>query len=349
MLTHRENYLRVKTFQNPEWIECWMGIPLDSWYLRREEVVRNIVEKYPWLFRNQTFDPDMRADNMPPPYSPGRYTDSWGCVWENIYPGVEGQVAVHPLGEDSAFDTYKPPSSDREDFAPIDWEAKKRNAEQRRRQGKLVEGNGGRLFDRMYFLRGFEQLMIDFGEDSPLLPKLVEFVWEYERARVQKWMDIGVDEIGFHTDIGTQQSLMISPAQFRRYIKPMFADLFGLCRKHGALVHMSSDGNLLSIVDDLIECGVTSHDPQYRACTLEGIAKTYLGKPITIQLDLDRQLFAFATPEQLDEHVRTAVETLYRPEGGLVVFASVSGASLEQMDALASALTRYCRPRRDID
>ena len=349
MMTQRENYLRIKNFQNPEWIDCWMSISQDSWYLQKDEITTKILNQYPYLFRGQTFDTNLNAYNMPAPYSPGRYTDSWGCVWENIHSGVEGQVIFHPLGEDAAFDSYIPPSEDQNDFAPMDWEAIKREAETSRNRGEIVQGNGWRLFDRMYFLRGFEQLMMDIAEDNPCLPRLIDMIWEQKRKWLKKWLDIGMDEIGFHTDIGTQKALMISPAHFRKYLKPMFTDLFGMCRKAGSLVHLSSDGNILDIIGDLVECGVTSHDPQYRACTLEGIKNTYFGKPITIQLDLDRQLFGSATPEELDEHVKTAVETLYRPEGGLTVFAGIAGeVSIAQMDALCKALTKYCRPRTDI-
>ena len=39
---------------------------------------------------------------------------------------------------------------------------------------------------------------------------------------VDQWLKIGVDSIYFHTDIGTQQSLMIHPDQFRHYLKPLF-------------------------------------------------------------------------------------------------------------------------------
>ena len=55
---------------------------------------------------------------------------------------------------------------------------------------------------------------------------------------------------------------------------------------------------LLAIVDDLIECGVSMHDPQLRANTLEGIVLSYRGK-LCAAIDLDRQGFPFLTPAQL--------------------------------------------------
>jgi len=168
---------------------------------------------------------------------------------------------------------------------------------------------------------------------------------EYEVALVDKWLEIGVDVVGFHTDIGTQNALMISPAQFRRYIKPMFATLFQRCRKAGAHVTLSSDGHLLEIVDDLIECGVSMHDPQLRANTLEGIVRHYKGRMCTT-VDLDRQSFPFATPSGLRDQIARVVDAMYSPDGGLMLGAGVWGADvpLANIEAICAATEEFCFP-----
>ena len=67
-------------------------------------------------------------------------------------------------------------------------------------------------------------------------------------------------------------------------------------------VILSSDGRLLDIVDDLIECGVSVHDPQLRPNTVEGIARAYQGK-LCASVDLDQQGFPFMTPIEIDEQI----------------------------------------------
>lgn len=57
----------------------------------------------------------------------------------------------------------------------------------------MTGGNGERLFDRLYFLRGFENLMIDFATDAPELSKLIDMLSDYEMKLVNKWLEIGVD------------------------------------------------------------------------------------------------------------------------------------------------------------
>jgi len=343
-ISARDNILRTLNFEYPEWIPAIFSMSIDAWYYRRDDV-RQIVEAYPDIINASDFDWEIDESSLPPSYSPGLFTDNWGCVWENIHLGMEGQVIKPPLQEWSAFDSYRPPDyNEFSERGPANWQQKIDDNHNRKQAGLITYGDGGRLFDRLYFLRGFENLMMDFADDHPKLPLLINLLWEHSLGNAQKWLDIGVDIMSFHTDIGTQQSLMISPEHFRKYLKPMFKDIFQTIRNRGVHVELSSDGNLSSIVDDLIECGISSHDPQYRACSLEGIKTHYYGKPITIKLDLDRQLFPFATPEEIDRHVRESVKALYRPEGGLAVMGHIYGDNvpLENIRALAEALRKYC-------
>ena len=136
---------------------------------------------------------------------------------------------------------------------------------------------------------------------------------------------------------------MISPDKFRQWIKPMFERIFRPIRDAGVPVSLSSDGRLTEIVDDLVECGVSAHDPQYRANTLEGIEKFYKGK-MCINLDLDRQMFAFCHPNDIKEQVREAVERLSLPEGGLTMGCDVIDANtpLENIEAMCQAGYEYC-------
>jgi uroporphyrinogen decarboxylase len=141
--------------------------------------------------------------------------------------------------------------------------------------------------------------------------------------------------------------LMISPRAFRKYIKPMYAAIFAPCKEAGVPVYLSSDGYLLDIIDDLVEVGVTTHDPQQRANTIEGIQKHYKGK-MCIDLDLDRQGFPFMTPLHITGMIKNAVETLNSPEGGFMMKAEIGDPNtpLENIEAICDAFESYCFPRR---
>ncbi|MGB9620541.1 MAG: uroporphyrinogen decarboxylase family protein, partial [Armatimonadota bacterium] len=342
LVTDRENWLRVVEFRYPERIPCGIGFSPLTWHTHREKL-KEVILRHPLLFPGyQKGKTDF--DSFGDVYREGEYyTDNWGCTWYNRIGGLEGQVVGHPLEDWSALAGYEfPDVMTKSERGDRDWNSIRETIAHQRERGELVVGNGERLFDRLYFLRGFENLTADFATDDPHLQVLIDRFTEHQLKLVNEYLKIGVDAIAFHTDIGTQNALMISPAKFRKYIKPMFMTLFRPIREAGAHVILSSDGRLIEIVDDLIECGVSVHDPQLRANTLDDIEKFYKGR-LCANVDLDRQMWAFCTPEDIDAQVRQVVERLYTPEGGLMVSASVWDANtpLENIDALCTALEKH--------
>jgi len=343
MMTDRENFLRAVDFRGPEWIPCTVYLSPATWMAHGDKL-RELVNRHPRVFSE---DLSAQADfcELPAAYKKGEYyRDNWGCLWFNVYDGLEGQVVEHPLADLRALDSYSPPDPlKKTERGDRDWAETEREINERKKKGLLTCGSGERLFDRLYFLRGFENLMIDIATDAPHLGRLIDMLLDFEMKLVAKWLEIGVDVMWFHTDIGTQNALMISPQKFRKYFKPMFEKIFTTCRRAGSRVGLSSDGRLLEIVDDLVECGVSIHDPQLRANTLEGIARCYKGK-MCINLDLDRQMFPFCAPEDITRQVKDVVETLNSPEGGLMVVGAVYGDNvpLENIEALCRALEEFC-------
>lgn len=336
-MTRRENFLRTVEFRNPEWIPVSVNLPNAVWKKHREEL-EDIILGHPLLFEGYRKG-NKNFDECPFGYRKGYYRDNWGCLWHNIQEGILGQVIGHPLSDWKFLDTYKPPDPLKKgDFEEYNWDKIKRNIGEQKKKDFLTIGSGGELFTRLYYLRGFENLMMDIATDDPHLPKLIEILTNYQLKLIDKWLDIGVDMISFHTDIGTQNSLMISPAKFRKYIKPMFKKIFMACRKAGTHVFLSSDGCLLEIIDDLAECGVSIHDPQIKANTLDGIARTYKRK-LCAKIDLDEQMFAFCKPADIRKQVKEVVKRLYSPQGGLMIYGEPSpDVPLENIEAICSAL-----------
>lgn len=343
----RENYLKAVEFRYPQWIPCSVNFLPVAWKKHREKL-ENLVIRHPWIFgQYKTGERDF--DAMPHVYRAGEYyTDNWGCTWHGIIDGIEGQVVGHPLEKWEALDNFEPPDPlTKTERGERNWEELREIAEERREKGLLVVGDGERLFDRMYFLRGFTNLMHDIVLDAPELPRLIRMLEDHEMKLVEMGSEVHADVMSFHTDIGTQRGLMISPVSFRKYIKPMFERLFRKCRNEGMHVYLSSDGRLLDIVEDLVQCGVSVHDPQLRANTLEGIAEVYSGS-MCVDLDLDRQMFASCTPEDIRMQIRQAVDQLSLPEGGFMMKAEICDAAipLQNIEAICQAMDDFCVGRR---
>lgn len=339
---HRSNYLRALEFRSPEWIPCQMSFFPIMWKRYREDLVR-LTERHPFIFGEHPSHP-LNFDHLPRDHLPNQtWVDEWGVTWHTgPQGGFIGLVEKSPLEDWANLENYKFPVHRYKHWVVnrfINRQAKKRD--------RLVGMGADGLFDRIYFLRGFNNLMRDLVTGSPQMVRFLQMFQDYHVEWMQRLVKCQPDQIGFHTDIGAQDRLLLSPRLFRKYIKPVFSAIFQTCRKAGVHVYLHSDGHLLEIVDDLIECGVSVHDPQERANTLEGIAKFYKGK-LCIDLDMDRQMVPFVTADALKKHVYRAIETLHSPEGGFMIKSEIADPNipLENIEAICQAFEDKCIPKQ---
>jgi len=318
------NYLRAVYFLRPDWIPCSVGLMPATWKKHREaleDVVADFPALFPWFERGKV-DFDAVGDRR---YTLGRFTDNWGCVWANVAEGLDSVVVESPLADWADLGSYRPPDplKDGEGWGPPpDWEALRERCRRAKDRGDIAWGHlpHGFMYMRLYYLRGFENLMLDFARDDPRLERLIDMVLGYNLAVIEKTIECGAEFISFGDDLGTQKALPISPEKWRRYLLPCYQRMFGLCQQAGVEVYMHSDGHILEIIPDLIEAGVKVLNPQIRANGLDELAKVAKGK-VCINLDLDRQLFPFVGPAEIAAHIRAAVAKLSSPDGGLMLYA----------------------------
>ena len=269
-----------------------------------------------------------------------RIRDQWGCLW--IYPldYMDGQVIEHPLKDWSTLKSYKVP--DPATFT--NWEQAAKDMESCRKQGKLAMcgTEHGFFFLKLTYLRGFENAMMDIAEHNTHLPELIAMIENYWMEIVKRWVDMKVDAISFGDDLGLQTSLPVSPAAWRTYIEPSFKRIFSYCREHNVHVWLHTDGYILDIIPDLIECGVSVLNPQDRVNGIENIRQLAWGK-IAIDLDIDRQHLTFrGTPAEIDAHILDCVKTLGSPTGGLwMKFGAYPGTPIENIAAVIRAMEKY--------
>jgi uroporphyrinogen decarboxylase len=354
----RENWLRAIEYRRPAWIPCWVHLAPIAWK-RHGRALEDLAAAHPLVFPGFKAGEIRDYNAMPTGFRKGEViVDKWGCRRESLEDGIAGQPISHPLDDWSALAFYTPPdplSGSLDEItqghwaflhgrdAPLTWPEAEADFKARRARGELAMGDGEKLLDRLYFLRGFENLMMDFATEPPELDRLVDMLLQYELRLTRHWLEIGVDAISYHTDFATQTGLMMSPRSFRRYLVPLFTSIFQECRRAGVHVVLSSDGVTTGVVDDLKECGVTMHDPQLRANTLPGIVKAFKGK-MCVVVDLDQQGFPFMRPAELRAQVREVVDAMATPEGGLMVKAVINDTQtpLENIEALIVAMEDCC-------
>lgn len=314
------NLIQAIRMEHPDTIPVSLSILPAAWLKYGEELQR-LVDQYPQFFGGMKKDLSRVLDEVPPSYRKGVYVDEWNCEWHNEHAGNEAIVVGHPVkSEEEVFDLKIPACRD----------------------GRLPHGF---MYLRLLDLCGFENVMIWFAEEDKTIETLIDKVLEYNLYQVAAVLPRMGPIIRFGDDLGTQTGLAIGAERWRKYLKPCFRKLYGLVKayKPSQLIYMHTDGCIWEIMPDLVECGVDMINPQFRANGLDNLIRVCRKEQIIpINLDLDRQLFPFATRSRLFDHVGQCVESLYLPEGGLGLNVELNyDIPLENMAAILDAVEKY--------
>jgi len=94
--------------------------------------------------------------------------------------------------------------------------------------------------------------------------------------------------------------------------------MFDTVHAAGKLVFFHSDGYTLEIIDDLIELGVDALNTQVTCMDLSELGRRFAGR-VCFWGEPDRQqTLPFGTPDDVRHEVRSLVDHLACPDGGLI-------------------------------
>jgi len=343
----RDNVLRAVRFERPAYIPMVFHINEACWYRYPPDTLKELMASHPFLFPHFNGDilgrTELDYSVLEHPGEP--YIDGWGCVWETSMEGIVGYVTKHPLADWSDFNEFEAPNPMIDSGkGPVDWKQIAMDIVRARSAGHLTVGGlrHGYLFQTLADIRGYENLLFDMADNYPSLPHLIEIIEHFNMAIVQRYLDIGVEWMCYPEDLGMQTGPMISPAMFRKFIKPSYERLIKPARAAGSVIHVHSDGRVCDLLDDMIRGGVDVINLQDLVNVIDWIKDKLAGK-VCIDLDIDRQhITASGTPKQVDALIREEVTKLGSKEGGLMmVYGLYPGVPLENVKALMDAMERY--------
>jgi uroporphyrinogen decarboxylase len=261
--------------------------------------------------------------------------DDFGCQWTNV--GHGPLSTGHPLADWSAFPNWRPPDPD--DYLRLDPLPDLLA----RRDDWYAAPWGGHIFERLISLRGYQGMFLDFAEEPPQLPRLIEMLVEHNEKYLRRWLAHDIDGVTFSDDLGSRTQLMISPAHFRKYLKPAYKHLYDLVHARGLTVHLHSDGCILEIIEDLIEIGLDLINCQVYANGTEELGRRFGGR-ICFQPDPGRQdLLPFGAPDEIEAEVKRWVNCFGGERGGLIgaSFPMIGPVPFENAERLFRSLLKY--------
>ena len=177
------------------------------------------------------------------------------------------------------------------------------------------------LLCTVFNLLGMEETLIKLRTE----PKIVEaaiahvehFILEFSTRLLDAAKGL-IDIYWFGDDFATQRGLLISPADWRRYLKPSYQRIFDLARSYGVKVWFHSCATFRPVLPDLVDIGmdvwetVQVHLPGNEP----EILKREYGQDIAFYGAINsQQTLPFGTEEAVRAEVRDRIATLGRGGG----------------------------------
>ncbi len=112
-------------------------------------------------------------------------------------------------------------------------------------------------------IRSMEQVLIDLATDDPAGLRLIDRRLDIQIEILRRSLEAargGIDFVWIGEDLGTQTSPMISPALFRKHIRPRHQRLVDVAKSFGLPVMIHCCGSSSWAFDDFIEMGIDAVD-----------------------------------------------------------------------------------------
>jgi len=179
------------------------------------------------------------------------------------------------------------------------------------------------LFERTWFIFGMENTLCEMALNPDRFKRLLAAFTRYHKKVMDSFAALGTHAYFATDDLGSQDRLIFSHAQFRDLYMPFYEELADYAHGHGMTFWLHSDGAITELLDDLITIGVDAlHPIQPHCMDPVVVAKKYAGK-ITFIAGIDVQiLLPQGSVAEVEAGTRALIDTFDRAEGGLVLSAA---------------------------
>jgi len=187
-----------------------------------------------------------------------------------------------------------------------------------------VSAPGPGLFEQAWWLRGLPNFFVDMMSRPEYAEALLDRILDVQMRFYEEYMSaVGpyIQVVEWGDDYGMQTGPLISPALFRKFIKPRVAKFLSLIKsKTSGKIFFHSCGSIYPFIEDLIEIGIDILNPiQPLAANMDHVRlKREFGTRLCFHGGLDIQrLLPQGRPEEVKQGVKTLLTNM-APQGGYI-------------------------------
>ncbi len=325
-----------------DWPELGTAKPDEALLERLGADLRSVLDLPPEATRTRNASRPAHSD----------YIDDWGTGNSEIEPGV-WYPGIHPMREACT-------PGDIESYSWPDMDDPSRVAHVAAQAAALAADGSYAVMGCPWLLFPFERAHAMQGMDRFLENMIVEpefasaLLWKIEslcETLMGHFLDAAgptLDIIKIGDDLGTQESLMISPDMYRRILKPVHAAFISFIKSRTkAKVFFHSDGDIFDLIPDFIEIGVDILNPiQSGAGRMSDLAslKRMYGRDLVLCGAIDTQrILPCGSPDEVRAEVARVIGTLGKGGGYMVsaVHTVMNEVPPENILAMADAVREY--------
>lgn len=323
MSTGKQEALKTIFFQNPSRVMSY---------------IPHFMLEYPGVnhdsFEDRTFE-NQRAVGS-------KWVDIWGTQWHKEFPDLMGLPCFCPLSGPELLDSYQwPDANDPRIIAAI----RECRAEYDRlglSDSQLLCGSHrDTLWEKSYMLVGMEPMMEYFYTEPEFAHTVLEKIMDFHLGIAQHYLEAGVEMVNLSDDLGSQSSLILSPAIIEEFLVPQYRRLFELYRKNNVIMNFHSCGHILPLLDLFVELGVNILNPvQATANELAEVARRAKGR-LCISGGVSNVVLLTDDEQQIEAEVRRCISCFDQSGGYFCNPDQYMPYSKHSLDALERAVIKY--------
>jgi len=194
-------------------------------------------------------------------------------------------------------------------------------------------------------IRDWERFAADLLERDDEVRRWAEALCAAAVAKVDRLADAGADFIVLASDVAFNGGPFISPAHFRRHVQPYLRRLVDRVRGHGKVAVFHSDGQLMPILDQLLDCRphvLQSIDPM-AGMDIAEVKRLTFGR-MALMGNVQCSVLQEGPPEAIRRSVLYCLE--HASAGGGYVFSSSNtifpGVPLDNYRLMLDVFREFC-------
>ena len=266
------------------------------------------------------------------------FKDDWGVLYR-VDPSGEAVVIGGPISNEKEFDQYRLPKIQETDLLAMSYAAEKLG------DSRAIVLSLQCPFRRSWNLvGGMTNLLLLYMDQPQFVHKIARRVTDFTLESIDLGLELGADIISLDGDLAFNTNTIMSPEQFREYLKPYYIEIVNYVHKKGHKIFKHSDGDHSKITEDLVEIGFDGLHPIQPQCLDIRQIKQEIGQRICLMGNIDcMQTLVSKSTDEVEEEVKRTID-IAAPGGGYILSSSNTihpGVKAENYIAMVKAAHKH--------